>query len=227
MVESAPEPCFQLEAYAYEAATGLASALGLSRPVATALVRRGYADPEAAARFLAASESYGPERFEGIEQLVATVRGVIAAGGRITVFGDFDVDGVCATSVTVACLRRLGANCDWLIPDRLTEGYGFSLEAVDALADRGTELLLTVDNGITAVEAVVAARERGIEVIVTDHHRPGEELPECPILHPAVCGYPCEELCGAAVAWKLCQALAESEPVRGENGDREQGLERD
>ena len=131
----------------------------------------------------------------------------VRAGRRITVHGDFDVDGVCATTILVGALRGLGADCDWLIPDRLADGYGLSAANVERLAERGTSLLITVDCGITAVEEVALARSLGIEVVVTDHHQPGEDLPDCPILHPALDGYPFEELCGTAVAWKLACAL--------------------
>src|SRR4029077_7909983 len=103
----------------------------------------------------------------------------------------------------VSTLRRVGADCDWLIPDRIGDGYGLSAPNIERLASRGTSLLITVDCGITAVEAVRLARELGIETIVTDHHQPGPELPDCPILHPEVSDYPFHSLCGTAVAWKL------------------------
>jgi len=139
--------------------------------------------------------------------VVARIQAAIEAGERITVHGDFDVDGVCATTVLVSTLRKLGADCDWLIPDRMADGYGLSSDNVKKLAERGTKLLITADCGITAVEEVKLARELGLDVIVTDHHQPGDELPSCPILHPAVDGYPFEDLCGTAVAWKLASAL--------------------
>ena len=103
----------------------------------------------------------------------------------------------------VATLRELGAECDWLIPDRLADGYGLDAENIRRLAERGTSLLITVDCGITAVEEVALAKSLGIDVIVTDHHQPAGELPDCPILHPEIDGYPFTDLCGTAVAWKL------------------------
>ena len=118
------------------------------------------------------------------------VLGAIEAGQQITVHGDFDVDGVCATTILVSTLRELGAECDWLIPDRLADGYGLSPANVERLAERGTQLLITVDCGITAVEEVQLARSLGMEVIVTDHHQPAAELPDCPILHPASTAIP-------------------------------------
>ena len=143
--------------------------------------------------------------------VVELVTMAIDAGSRITVHGDFDVDGVCATTILVSALRELGAECDWLIPDRIEDGYGLCADNVQKLAERGTELLVTVDCGITSVEEVKLARELGMEVVVTDHHQPGEILPDCPILHPSVDGYPFESLCGTAVAWKLAQALGRSD----------------
>src|SRR4051794_41366737 len=123
-------------------------------------------------------------------EAVELVRGAVAAGGRITVYGDFDVDGVCATALMVSTLRRLGADCDWLIPDRLADGYGLSAANVERLAARGTSLLLTVDCGVTAVAEVEKARELGMEGILTDHHQAGKQLPDCPLLHPELSGYP-------------------------------------
>jgi single-stranded-DNA-specific exonuclease len=200
---------YRADPYDYAEARALADALGLSEPVAITLVRRGYRTAEEARAFLDADESHPPDAFRSMEAIVARVREAIAAGRRITVHGDFDVDGVCATTVMVAALRDLGADCDWLIPDRLSDGYGLDAGNVRRLAERGTSLLLTVDCGITAVEEVALARSLGVEVIVTDHHQPGPELPDCLILHPSIDGYPFDDLCGTAVAWKLASALGE------------------
>src|SRR6185312_10732702 len=144
-----------------------------------------------------------------MDEVVAIVFAAIEAGERITVHGDFDVDGVSATALLVGALRDLGADCDWLIPDRIADGYGLSKENVEKLATRGTALLITVDFGITAVDEVALAQELGMEVVVTDHHQRDEVLPDCLILHPEVSGYPFEALCGTAVAWKLACALRE------------------
>ncbi len=209
-----PEPApasshFVAEEYAYADVRAVANAVGVSDPVAVTLVRRGYRTPELARRFLAADESYPPGAFPSMGDAVDLVSMAIEAGSRITVHGDFDVDGVCATAILVGTLRKLGADCDWLIPDRLADGYGLSEANVRRLAERGTELLVTVDCGITAVAEVALAQELGMEVLVTDHHQRAEELPSCTILHPAVDGYPFEGLCGTGVAWKLAAALRE------------------
>jgi single-stranded-DNA-specific exonuclease len=205
---SAVASAYRAEPYSYEEARALSGELGLSEPVAIALVRRGYRTVEEARAFLDASEVHSPSEFAAMDGVVRQVREAIEAGHRITVHGDFDVDGVCATAVLVGALRELGGDCDWLIPDRMADGYGLSPSNVRALAERGTSLIVTVDCGITAVKEIALARELGLGVVVTDHHQPGAQLPDCPILHPGLDGgYPFEELCGAAVAWKLASAL--------------------
>ncbi len=201
---------YAAEPYSYAEARALSEGLGVSEPVAITLVRRGYRSPAEARRFLEAAESHPAGAFDSMAAVCGRLLGAIEEGRPITVHGDFDVDGVCATAIAVSALRDLGAKCDWLIPDRIADGYGLSDAGVDALAARGTSLILTVDCAITAVEAVARAKRLGIEVIVTDHHQPGSGLPACPILHPSLSGYPFAELCGTAVAWKLTQALREA-----------------
>ncbi len=198
---------YRADPYSYAEARALSEELEISEPVAVTLVRRGYRTAEEARRFLAADESHSPAAFDSMAEVTERVLAAVREGRRITVHGDFDVDGVCATTVMVSALRGLGATCDWLIPDRLADGYGLSAANVERLAQRGTSLLLTVDCGITAAAEVRLAQELGIEVVVSDHHQPGGELPACPILHPELSGYPFAELCGTAVAWKLACAL--------------------
>ncbi|HEY2334227.1 MAG TPA: single-stranded-DNA-specific exonuclease RecJ [Solirubrobacterales bacterium] len=198
---------YKAEPYSYAEARELSAVLGLSEPVAIALVRRGYRTPEDARAFLDAEESHSSDAFESMGAVVEQVLAAVEASRRITVHGDFDVDGVCATALLVGALRELGAECDWLIPDRIADGYGLGEANVRRLAERGTEMIVTVDCGITAVNEVKLARELGMEVVVTDHHQAGSELPDCPILHPTLDGYPFAELCGTAVAWKLASAL--------------------
>jgi single-stranded-DNA-specific exonuclease len=203
---------FAAEPYSYVDVRAVADGLGLSEPVAVTLVRRGYRTPQLARAFLAADESHPASAFDSMEAIVGQIRAAIVAGQRITVHGDFDVDGVCATTIMVSTLRELGAECDWLIPDRIGDGYGLSPPNIEKLAKRGTKLLITVDCGVTAVEEVRLARELGIETIVSDHHQAGDELPDCPILHPEISNYPFTSLCGTAVAWKLaCELDAQAD----------------
>jgi single-stranded-DNA-specific exonuclease len=201
---------FAAEPYEYADVRAIADGLELSEPVAVTLVRRGYRTPELARAFLAADESHPASAFDSMAAIVERIQVAIGDGERITVHGDFDVDGVCATSIMVSTLRALGGDCDWLIPDRIADGYGLTPENVERLAQRGTALILTVDCGVTAVAEVEQARELGMEVIVTDHHQAGPELPDCLILHPEISGYPFPSLCGTAVAWKLACALRAS-----------------
>jgi single-stranded-DNA-specific exonuclease len=195
--------------------------LGVSEPLAQILVRRGLAEPAAARAFLAADLEHPPGAFRGIERAVETILRHVSGGGPITIHGDYDVDGICSTAVLVRSLRRLGANVDWYLPDRATDGYGLNLLTVQRLAARGTRLLVTVDCAITAVAEVAAARALGMEVVVTDHHAPRADgvLPDAPIVHPAVCGYPCPDLCATAVAFKLAQALERAAAGLARAGD--------
>jgi single-stranded-DNA-specific exonuclease len=206
---AAPERELALAGYELEQALALERELGIGHVLSQVLVRRGLGEPQAARAFLAAEERHDPMRFTGIECALQVIRSAISAGRRITVHGDYDVDGVCATAIMVRALRSIGAEADWFIPGRLQDGYGLSGATVRRLADRGTGLILTVDCAITAVEEIALARSAGLEVVVTDHHAPRADgrLPDCPIVHPSVCGYPCPDLCGTGVAFKLALAL--------------------
>jgi single-stranded-DNA-specific exonuclease len=210
MASAEPARAFQADPYDYGEVRRLTAELDLAEPVAVTLVRRGYRTVDAARRFLEAREEHAPSKFDGIEQVCDLVLSVARAGGRITIHGDYDVDGVSSTAILVSTLRSLGATCDWLIPDRLADGYGLTLGTVDQLARRGTDLVITTDCGIGSVEEVAAARAAGMQVVVTDHHLPGERLPDCPIVHPIVCGYPFEGLCAGGVAHKLAIALCDA-----------------
>jgi single-stranded-DNA-specific exonuclease len=201
---------FHADPYDYGEVRRLASELHLAEPVAVTLVRRGYRTVDAARRFLEAREEHDPLEFAGIGEVCARVLSVARDGGKITIHGDYDVDGVCSTAILVSTLRSLGADCDWLIPDRLSDGYGLTMASVDQLRRRGTDLMITVDCGIGSVEEVAAAQAAGILVVVTDHHQPGERLPDCPIVHPVVSSYPFEGLCAAGVAHKLATALCDT-----------------
>lgn len=199
----------ELPPYDLPAALELERALGVSHVLAQVLVRRGYDDPVSARAFLEPTERHAPERFDGMADAVEIIQRHIGRGSRIVVHGDYDVDGVCATAVLVRALRALGADVGWYLPSRSEDGYGLAAATVQRLIANGTALLITVDCGITAVAEVAAARQGGMEVLVTDHHSPRADgqLPECTIVHPVVGNYPTPNLCGTAVAHKLAEAL--------------------
>ncbi len=186
--------------------------LGVSGALAQVLVRRGFDEPRRARAFLRADEQHPATAFRGIDTALDTVLAHVRRGTRITVHGDYDVDGIASTAVLVRLLRALGGVVDWYLPDRVLDGYGLSAATVRRLHARGTQLLVTADCAITAVAEVELARGLGMDVVVTDHHAPRADgtLPDAPIVHPAVCGYPCPELCATGVAYKLAQALSQA-----------------
>ena len=186
----------------------LADALGVSETTATVLVRRGLDEPAAARAFLEAEPpGHDPFALGDMTAAVDRIRAAVAAGERICVHGDYDVDGISATALAVLTLREIGANVEWRLPSRFEEGYGLAAETIERLAADGVDLVLTVDCGITAVEEVARARQLGLDVIVTDHHRPGDALPDCPIVATRPSAYPCPELCGTGVVHTLARAL--------------------
>jgi single-stranded-DNA-specific exonuclease len=188
--------------------TELARELGISELTASVLVRRGYSDPEDARAFLdGAPAPHDPFLLGDMREACERIRAAVADGRRICVHGDYDVDGISATALAVLLLRELGADVEWHLPSRFDEGYGVASVTLARLADEGCGLVLTVDCGITAAAEVAEARARGLEVIVTDHHRPGETLPDCPIVATRPSDYPFPELCGTGVVYKLGQAL--------------------
>lgn len=199
----------ELPGHDLAAVLALQEELGIGPVLARVLVGRGLADPHAAREFLHPRERHDPSRFGGIEHATELILGHLRRESRIVVHGDYDVDGVCATAIMITALRGLGADVHWFLPSRAEDGYGLSRATVERLANRGAKLLITVDCGITAVEEVAHARALGLDVVVTDHHAPALDgrLPDCAIVHPGICGYPCPDLCGTAVAFKLAQAL--------------------
>jgi single-stranded-DNA-specific exonuclease len=201
-----------LRPYEFAAAERLSQELGVSCVLAQVLVRRGMGEPAAARAFLAAGDEHPLDGFGGLRDAAAQILGHVRRGSRITVHGDYDVDGVCASAVLIRVLRTVGGDVDWYLPSRSTDGYGLAAATVDRLAARGTDLLVTVDCAITAVEEVARARAAGMDVIVTDHHSPRADgvLPDAPIVHPRIGGYPCPDLCAAAVAYKLAQGLLQA-----------------
>ncbi len=172
------------------------------------LMARGVGSEEEARRFLKPGRDmfHDPFLLSDMGEAVSIIRDAIAKRERICVYGDYDVDGVCASAILTLYLRDKGASCDVYLPSRHTEGYGLNADAVDHIAEK-FELLITVDCGITAFELVERAKARHLRVIVTDHHRPDDRLPDCPTVNPLLADYPFGYLCGAGVAFQLVAAL--------------------
>ena len=194
-------------------ARALADACGFSPLAALVLCARGLDTPEKATHFLCvdAEQLHNPLLLCDMEKAVAEIHSAILAQEKIVVFGDYDVDGVTATCVLVDYLQSVGANCAFRIPDRMSEGYGLSKDAMKELADEGTKLIITVDSGITAVEEIAYANTLGLRVVITDHHECHGTLP------PAVAvadpkrqdsTHPFTDLAGVGVAFKLVCALS-------------------
>jgi single-stranded-DNA-specific exonuclease len=197
-----------LESCPHGQASELAATLGISELTAGVLVRRGFGEPERARAFLEGElPPHDPFLLGDMHAAVERIHAAVAAGERICVHGDYDVDGISATALAILLLRELGADVEWHLPSRFDEGYGLSGETLTRLVGEGCGLVLTVDCGITAVAEVAAAKAAGLDVIVTDHHRPGDTLPDCPIVATRPSAYPFPELCGTGVVYKLGQAL--------------------
>lgn len=170
---------------------------------------RGFDDPAAAQAFLRPSRDQlgDPFLMPGMRQAADTITRARREGREVVVYGDYDVDGVTATALLTMFLNAWGVRARHYIPSRHREGYGLNEEAIRKIAAESQDaLLVTVDCGVTAVAEIALAKELGLDPIVTDHHRPGATLPDCTVLNPLL-GYPYPNLCGAGVAFKLCQAL--------------------
>lgn len=195
-------------------AAHLSDALRIHPVTAQVLVVRGLGDPERARRFLRpdSGQLHDPALFRDMDRATALLRDAIRDRLRIAVYGDYDVDGVCATAVLVRVLRLLGADVRPFIPHRVADGYGLRREALQRLGEEGCRVVVTVDNGTTRAEEVAAAQALGLAVVVTDHHEPAAVLPPCPLLNPKRpdATYPFPDLAGCGVAFKLALALAKA-----------------
>ncbi len=194
--------------------------LGISPVVAQLLLRRKITEPDLARRFLEPrlNDLREPNALPGLEAAAAIIHQAVKDQKKIVVYGDYDADGMTATAILVGCLRLLGGQVSYFVPSRLDDGYGLNNEAISQLHDRGAQMLVTVDCGIASVECARHAKDLGLQLVITDHHQFGSELPVADALvHPALPGsdYPFAGLCGAAVAfklaWSICQ-LASNAP---------------
>ncbi|MBQ3078893.1 MAG: single-stranded-DNA-specific exonuclease RecJ [Clostridia bacterium] len=169
---------------------------------------RGISSAEEAHRFLHPSREQlrDPFLLSDMQKAVDAIQSAVKNGDSICVYGDYDVDGVCASAILVSYLKSLGAKAEPYLPSRHHEGYGLNENAVSAISEK-YRLLVTVDCGITACALVEHAKKCGLTVVVTDHHRPEGELPDCPVVNPLLNSYPFPSLCGAGVAFQLVSAL--------------------
>ena len=181
---------------------------GMNPTLHALLVQRGIDSAEAARRYLnpSAEQLRDPMSLNDMPAAVAMIRAALADGAPICVYGDYDVDGVSASAILGDYLRSLGGQVEVYLPSRHREGYGLNEAAVRAIAGRA-KLMVTVDCGVTSVKLVALAKSLGLSCVVTDHHQPADELPDCPVVNPLLGGYPFPSLCGAGVAFKVVAAL--------------------
>ena len=192
----------------------LAAALGVTPLAARLLCQRGFADAEAAARFLSPSldQLHDPFRLAGMAEAVDRIEAAVARGERIAIHGDYDADGITATVILRRMIEGMGGQVVHFLPERLADGYGLQAPAIERLHADNVRLVVSVDCGIRGAAAARRARELGVDLIVTDHHEPEDELPPAlAVINPkrADCPYPDKDLAGVGVALKLVQALCE------------------
>ena len=191
------------------------ASLGLPERLLELLLDREIDTPEKIERYLhpKREDLVDPMLMQDMDKAVNVIRDAIEKHEEITVFGDYDVDGVTATAIPLTYLRKQGAQVGFYIPDRHGEGYGLNIAAIEQIATH-SKLLITVDCGITCAAEVARAKELGMRVIVTDHHQLGPQIPECEaVLNPLLGHYPFRRLCGAGVAFKLVQAMGGTEAI--------------
>jgi single-stranded-DNA-specific exonuclease len=193
----------------------LINELKVDELIATLLVQRGIETFDDARQFFRPSldDLHNPYLMKDMDKAVSRIEKAIVDGENILVFGDYDVDGTTAVSLMSSYLKSFYPNIATYIPDRYDEGYGISYKGIDFAEDNGFSLIIALDCGIKSIEHVLYAKEKNIDFIICDHHRPGETLPEAvAVLDPKRddCSYPYDELCGCGVGFKLVQALAEN-----------------
>lgn len=186
--------------------------LGLNKKLVELLMLRGYDNIDAINVFLHPNVEnlYSPDAMLGMNECCERLRQAMENGEKVVVYGDYDADGICASSILSLYLSNNGVEVYTHIPDRIGEGYGLNVNSVERIIENVMpDLILTCDCGISAIEEVELAKELGVDIIVTDHHEVGETRPDCVIVNPhqAECKYPFKDLCGAGVALKIVQAL--------------------
>ncbi len=196
------------------AVTDIAEALGVNPIIAKLLYNRGYQDHVSAASFVKMENEMLRNPFDMADMMkgVQRIKKALDEKEKITVYGDYDVDGVTSVCTLYLYLKSLGANVEYYIPNRSGEGYGVSVSAIDSIKDSGTKLIITVDTGITANEEVTYAKNVGVDFLITDHHECRSDLPDATAVinpHRPDCNYPFKELAGVGVVFKLICAYEE------------------
>lgn len=191
----------------------LAKSLKVSPLLAQLLINRGVADPQSGSAFLRPklTDLISPELLPGVRDAAQRIKQAVTQKQKITIYGDYDVDGITGVAILWQILTLLGANVDYYIPHRIDEGYGLKVDAVESIAKAGTQLLVTVDCGITAHAAAELTKKLGLDLIITDHHQFADTLPQAfAIVHPALDkSYPNPDSSGSLVAFKLAWAVAD------------------
>jgi single-stranded-DNA-specific exonuclease len=201
-------------AEANSAVAAISRALNVNPIIAKLLYNRGYQDPTSAASFVKMENEMLRNPFDMADMMkgVERIKKALDRKEKITVYGDYDVDGVTSVCTLYLYLKSLGANVEYYIPNRSGEGYGVSVSAIDSIKDGGTKLIITVDTGITANDEVTYAKSVGVDFLITDHHECRLDLPEaCAVINPhrPDCKYPFKELAGVGVVFKLICAYEE------------------
>lgn len=191
----------------------LSDSLNISNILASLLIQRGITNYFEAKKYFRPSldSLYDPYLMNGMEKASLRVIHAVTSNEKIIIYGDYDVDGTCSAALMYLFLKELGADVETYIPNRLTEGYGISIQSIDLFKEKGIKLMISVDCGITAVEEVEYANKLGIDTIICDHHQPKEVLPNAhAVLDPLTpgCNYPFKYLSGAGVAFKLTLAVS-------------------
>ncbi|MGK2878918.1 MAG: single-stranded-DNA-specific exonuclease RecJ [Solirubrobacterales bacterium] len=203
------EPIIKLDRCSGPEVAGLVEGFGLHPLAAQTLARRGLGSPAAAREWIVGAELHAPELIPGGPAAAEFIAEHLRKKTRIAVHGDYDVDGVCSTAILVRALAALGADVTWHVPSRFEEGYGLSRKSIERLAADDVGLIIAVDCGIGSVAEVAIARELGVDVVICDHHTIGDELPDAPIVHPAIGEYPTPFLCAAATTHKLAALVTQ------------------